>query len=490
MFTSLFSTRAGARVVLFLALLAGVFSLIPTRLVLAAGVVGTGTAESCTQSALYAAMVGGGQVTFNCGTDPVTIPLTSELEIENTVAVDGDEDITLQAKGVQPFSIQDTGALTLQELTLTDAGAPKGFIENRGTLALKNVTARRIHSENGAIWNYGTLTVENSLFTHNASSRNGGGINNYGHALIKSSRFEDNKADSGGAIASFSDDLLDIRSSVFVRNQASSGGALLIYGTIKIKNSEFRDNRGTSHGGAILNYAHTTITLTSFEKNLSDRGAGAIANYGSMNLLNVTVRKNHGYFTGGAENRRDMTIERSTFSENTSDNAGGALTNYSNLNIFNSTLSGNSGGKYSSAGGLYASGGTANLTFVTIANNTGEDAGGIAASKYNNATIMLVNTILANTDKNCGEGKIVSQGNNLSSDRSCSALSFGTDKTGVDAKLGPLADNGGYTETHLLLAGSPAITAGRTVDDIKIDQRGFDRPKNNPDMGAVEVAPN
>ena len=32
----------------------------------------------------------------------------------------------------------------------------------------------------------------------------------------------------------------------------------------------------------------------------------------------------------------------------------------------------------------------------------------------------------------------------------------------VDSLLGPLADNGGPTKTHALLAGSPAIDAGRS----------------------------
>jgi len=43
----------------------------------AAGVVGTGTPESCTEAALDAALAGGGLVRFNCGVEPVPITLTS-----------------------------------------------------------------------------------------------------------------------------------------------------------------------------------------------------------------------------------------------------------------------------------------------------------------------------------------------------------------------------------------------------------------------------
>ena len=67
---------------------------------------------------------------------------------------------------------------------------------------------------------------------------------------------------------------------------------------------------------------------------------------------------------------------------------------------------------------------------------------------------------------------------------------------GVDAKLGALADNGGLTQTHLLLAGSLAIDGGRddkAVDAdgkaLTTDQRGTGFPRINGvkvDMGAVE----
>src|SRR5262249_11915861 len=54
--------------------------------------------------------------------------------------------------------------------------------------------------------------------------------------------------------------------------------------------------------------------------------------------------------------------------------------------------------------------------------------------------------------------------------------------------IGPLADNGGPTKTHLLLLGSPAIKAGLNAADAT-DQRGFNRAASGPiDIGAVEVS--
>ena len=56
---------------------------------LAAGVVGSGTSESCTEAALDVALAGGGTVTFNCGAESVTITVTSEKTITSDTTVDG-----------------------------------------------------------------------------------------------------------------------------------------------------------------------------------------------------------------------------------------------------------------------------------------------------------------------------------------------------------------------------------------------------------------
>src|SRR5262249_46777730 len=74
----------------------------------------------------------------------------------------------------------------------------------------------------------------------------------------------------------------------------------------------------------------------------------------------------------------------------------------------------------------------------------------------------------------------------------------GTSASPIDAMLGPLADNGGPTETMRLLACSPAINTGSnvlaidplTLQSITSDQRGalFARLVGGTvDMGAFEV---
>jgi hypothetical protein len=65
------------------------------------------------------------------------------------------------------------------------------------------------------------------------------------------------------------------------------------------------------------------------------------------------------------------------------------------------------------------------------------------------------------------------------------------DKNNVLANVGPLANNGGSTLTHALLAGSQAIDMGDDTACPATDQRGFGR-NGICDIGAFEfegVAP-
>ncbi len=69
------------RVLALVVLLAGILTITPARPATAAGAVGSGTANSCTETALESALAGGGRVTFDCGNTAVTIRLTGEKTI-------------------------------------------------------------------------------------------------------------------------------------------------------------------------------------------------------------------------------------------------------------------------------------------------------------------------------------------------------------------------------------------------------------------------
>ncbi len=110
---------------------------------------------------------------------------------------------------------------------------------------------------------------------------------------------------------------------------------------------------------------------------------------------------------------------------------------------------------------------------------------------------------LASSDPDV-EGTFNSQGNNLIGDKG-TASGFtdgvngdqvGTAGSPVDPMLDSLQDNGGFTQTHALLAGSPAIDAGDNSVGLTEDQRGYARPIDGDgdatatiDIGAFEYTP-
>ena len=94
---------------------------------------------------------------------------------------------------------------------------------------------------------------------------------------------------------------------------------------------------------------------------------------------------------------------------------------------------------------------------------------------------MLNNSIIRHT-------AVIPFGGNVISDGSCNPES--DDQSNTDPLLGPLADNGGPTLTHALLAGSPAIDTALPGACPATDQLGTVRPQGlGCDVGAFELIP-
>ncbi len=167
--------------------------------------------------------------------------------------------------------------------------------------------------------------------------------------------------------------------------------------------------------------------------------------------------------------------------------------------LTNSTVSGNDGD--------YAPGGIRNAGILTLTNSTvsgnhnrydGGSADGIQSDSIGQTqatnSIIAANVTTKYGIENCS-GPFVSNGHNLSDDTTCFPAA-GADLVVADAMLAPLADNGGPTDTHDLLPGSPAIDAGDDIACPATDQRGEARPIDGDgdgmahcDIGAVEFVP-
>jgi hypothetical protein len=135
-----------------------------------------------------------------------------------------------------------------------------------------------------------------------------------------------------------------------------------------------------------------------------------------------------------------------------------------------------------------------NIRNSTIASNTSPQPGNGISTGSVGSVANVKNTIVSNNSStNCSNpmgGTISSQANNIDNDNSC-GLNQPTDKPNRDPLLGPLANNGGQTDTHALLSGSPAIDTGDSEQPA--DQRGVRRPQDGDndgtavdDMGAFE----
>ena len=85
-------------------------------------------------------------------------------------------------------------------------------------------------------------------------------------------------------------------------------------------------------------------------------------------------------------------------------------------------------------------------------------------------------------------GTVTSAGYNLSSDGGGGFLTAPSDQINTDPILGPLAFNGGPTQTHRLLAGSPAIDKGKNLGARATDQRGFARTVDLDDATYPEAS--
>jgi fibronectin type 3 domain-containing protein len=189
-------------------------------------VVGDGTPASCTESAFEAAVAAGGVVTFNCGTAPYRLVLSSTKSITKDTVIDGGNLVTLDGGGqVRQLLLNNgnfdatTPILTLQNVTLANGHGT----DNAGTGA---------PTGGGAIYRYGgTLNVINSQF-----------INNVGPATGQDS--------AGGAIYSVGVGTTTIVGSTFNGNQSSDGGALGNLGaSIDLVNDTISGNQATGTGG-------------------------------------------------------------------------------------------------------------------------------------------------------------------------------------------------------------------------------------------------
>jgi CSLREA domain-containing protein len=248
------------------------------------------------------------------------------------------------------------------------------------------------------------------------------------------------------------------------------------------------DARGASRvfdvpAGASAALAGLTVTGGS-----AATGGGAfVASEGQLTLIDVIMRDNVASDRGGAIHAQGgLGVTNSTFSGNRAAN-GGAIASDANTQatIFLSTFSGNSA---TAAGGAITATNAAALQRVTVAGNTAPAGGGLYLETASSSSV-LTNVLFARNSSACG-GFTSQRGSwtgSLSDDTSC-AFAPGQGTEVADARVGALTNNGGPTDTHALLSGSPAIDAANqsSCPAASADQRHA-TGQDACDIGAYEL---
>lgn len=481
----------------------------------AAGTVGNGSVDSCTEASLEAALNGGGAVTFSCGGD-ATILMTRPKLISADTTIDGDGRVTLDGAGTTRIFTVEVGArLELVRLTLSDGGGEAGgAVYNQGRLSLDRCALRR---NSTAILNEGETTVTASIFHENWGGDTSSAIANLdGTLTVTGSEFTDGGGRSA-AISSFgSRATVAVDASAFHANSAgalySQAGTLVVRrstisgngefgilnfdGTLTVENGTFDANvasaiiNGGVHGGS------ATVRDSTFTRNGSPDNGGAISNGGTLVVEACSMRDNSAAsFGGGVYNspRGVLRLTRSTLAGNSARNGGGLFNQGSaplrgGARVANCTLHANT----ATIGGGVANLGEATIENCTLTYNTATAGNAWGGGLYQAGSfgVTLANSLFFFNNRgrsdciNQAGGTLVDGGHNFLGDESCLLVSgVNGNIVGVDPFLDPagLADNGGPTQTIALLAQSPAIDAGNAAvcagDGVQgLDQRGYLRP--------------
>jgi Calx-beta domain len=486
---------------------------------------------------------------YSAGTtnlDHITITGNNANDIAGGLFVTGGQTVNITNSVISGNSSTQAGGIQVNSgatLNLTDsivsgntatgAGGVGGILAfNGSTLNLKRTTVSNNSAPAGAgggvvALGGSTINILDSAITGNSAKTYGGGV----YIATGSTLLIQNSTISGNSVtgtAQFNDG-----GGVYV---GGLGATAAYFSTATIIDSTISGNSAGYDGGGIYAGAFAKVTIT----NSTITGNTAVRSGGG-----VDVRSNN-----------TLTVRNSTISGNTADVGGGIYFGFNgSLYMAGSTISGNKAtttGNGLGGGGLYfygAAGTVAPPPFdnsvvivnSTIANNTSSSSGGgILLSHFDGGLVMGNTTIVGNSAANTSTGEggggiailnsttaqlvmansIVSGNTNINGpdiltdrlvDTQYSAIGSQTGfaetngdhnlPLGVDLKLGPLADNGGPTQTMapqfdpIPSQSSPLINAGINVYAYAVgpvDQIGSPHVRifgSTVDIGAYEVQP-
>jgi len=413
--------------------------------------------------------------------DSSTVTMNS-VSIRNGLADDGNDNQNLPADsggGIYISSNTNTSpsTLTLSNSTITGNSANRnggGIYSISSELILENTTVSANSANNfgaGALVSTTTLSIVGSTLSGNSAASFGGGI----HALnspvdIRDTAVRDNKALAGAGISAQNSSIVEISNSSLSANTAMYSGGGLSFA-----------------GGSSVKLTNTTVSNNTAE---ITAGGGVAAVYGNLSIVNSTIANNRAPFGSGAGlevSQTDTEVINSTISNNEGVNGSGINVRSgvisATLRLLNSTITGNQATLF--GGGVEV----ASYSIVSLSNTI--IAGNSAPSRYD--IFVSPDSYLVNNGFNLIGDSSLTNDQSFSialNPNDITATSDGSKPTALSSIIEALADNGGPTATHALVAESPAIDAANNTLCAAApinnqDQRGITR--SGCDIGSFEL---
>ena len=414
------------------------------------------------------------------------------------------------------------------------------------------LTIQRSTSTFGIFTVSSSATVTISGFAiQGGDPNNGVGVTNSGNATLTLANCT--VSGFGAGVTNNSSRALTVSNCV-VSGNLNGSGISNSQGTLNVINTEVSGN--DSHGGfgpgidnlfGILNVTNSTIsanvghnavfnggTATFTNTTISNNGERGVLSNGNITMTggSITGNQNGGIIVGGTSVLNGVTVSGNSNTGGTGPGGGGIFINGNAVLVINCVVTNNS--TTGNGGGIRNGGGKATIVNTTISgNNAVGGGGGLDTIDAGLASFLAVNLTVTGNRAGFGGGLFIESGvarfknsiiaGNFDSsgtvpfditgavDASSSYNLVGVGGTGLtngvnnnqvgvaDPRLGPLANNGGLTQTHALLSDSPALDAGDncvteathcgepTLPQLTTDQRGsgFTRIVDGPDANAT-----
>ena len=408
-----------------------------------------GSGSACTVVAPCATLTQALSLAGSGDTIEVAGTITANVLLDTSVTISqwpGQPAAVLNGGGISPVIIVDSGLnVTLSGLTIENGEAGVGLTFN---------------GAGGGITDTGsTVTVANSVIENNNASEPGtttffqaGGIG---------------VVDSGSL--TLDDSSVQGNTNLDGQGFPGPGGLINFGGTVVVNDSTISNNSAVGGGGGGIGQPGGSLTLnnSTVADNAAGTQGGGVFNGGALTVTDSTISNNSAPVGGGiSQPGGSLTLNNSTVADNAAGAQGGGVFNGGAITVTDSTISANSAPAGQGAGILDSGGGATTLAGTILATPGGAPAGA-----------------------ECAGGSFTDGGYNVDDDGTCGLSVTNhsvSDSATIGSFVGPLADNGGPTQTIALSSGTtnPAQAAipvtftapGQTTPACsQADQRGVAR---------------